>query len=177
MLYAMILILAALDQIIKFIVTNQVAMNDSIPVISGFFSITYVKNTGGAFSFLAEKTWGIFVLAGISVVVSVLLLIALYRLRVKNVPWIRFALALLVAGTIGNMIDRIRTRYVVDYLMFQFGSYTFPVFNLADICIVCGSILLAVLLLFAKKLFLSADAEKKNAKPTGDSAGEEELDK
>lgn len=136
-----------------------------------------MKNAGGAFSFLAEKSWGIFVLAGISVVVSILLLIALYRLRAKNVPWIRFALALLVAGTIGNMIDRIRTRYVVDYLMFQFGSYTFPVFNLADMCIVCGSILLAILLLFDKKLFLSADAKKKDAKPTGDSAGEEELDK
>ncbi len=175
MLYAMILILAALDQIIKFIVTNQVMMNESIPVIAGFFSITYVKNTGGAFSFLAEKPWGIFVLAGISVMVSILLLIALYRLRTKNVPWIRFALALLVAGTIGNMIDRIRTRYVVDYLMFQFGSYTFPVFNLADMCIVCGSILLAVLLLFDKKLFLPAKADKKDAKKPGDTAGDEDA--
>ena len=174
MLYAMILILTALDQIIKCIVTNQVALSENIPVISGFFSITYVKNSGGAFSFLAEKTWGIFVLAGISVVVSILLLIALYRLRNKNVPWIRFALALLVAGTIGNMIDRIRTRYVVDYLMFQFGSYTFPVFNLADMCIVCGSILLAVLLLFDKKLFLPADTEKKTAKISDDSTGDED---
>jgi signal peptidase II len=174
MLYAMILILAVLDQIIKYVITNQVALSESIPVISGFFSITYVKNSGGAFSFLAEKSWGIFVLAGISVIVSILLLIALYRLRAKNVPWIRFALALLVAGTIGNMIDRIRTRYVVDYLMFQFGTYTFPVFNLADMCIVCGSILLAVLLLFDKKLFRPADAEKKEAKISGDSSGNED---
>lgn len=174
MLYAMILILTALDQIIKFIITNQVAMNETIPVISGFFSITNVKNTGGAFSFLAEKTWGIFVLAGISVIVSILLLIALYKLRTKNVPWIRFALALLVAGTIGNMIDRIRTRYVVDFLMFQFGSYTFPVFNLADMCIVCGSILLAILLLFDKKLFLPAHSDKKDAKISGDSSGDED---
>ena len=153
MLYVLIAILVILDQVFKFMVTQNIRPQAVMPVIAGFFSLTYFKNSGGAFSFLAENGWGIFLLSGISVIVSILLLYALYRLRSRHVFWIRFAITLLVSGTIGNMIDRIRVGSVVDFLMFQFGSYTFPIFNLADMCIVCGSILLAIFLIFDKKLF------------------------
>ncbi len=153
MLYAVIAILVILDQFIKYLVTQNIAFQEVRPVIEGFFSLTHFANSGGAFSFLAETEWGIFLLSGISATVSVVLLYALFRLRRMDVPWIRFAVMLLVSGTIGNMIDRIRYRAVVDYLMFTFGSYTFPIFNLADMCIVIGSILLAYLMIIDKKLF------------------------
>lgn len=161
MLYVLIAVLVFFDQLIKYQITQNLTRYQIMPVIDGFFSITHFSNTGAAFSFLANHSWGIYVLTGISVAVAAVLLLALYRLRNKKVFWIRFAIALLVSGTIGNMIDRIRFKEVVDYLMFTFGSYTFPIFNLADMCIVCGSILLAILLLFDKKLF---HAEEKPAK-------------
>lgn len=153
MLYVLIAALVLFDQLIKNVIFQNIPLQEIRPVIDGFFYLTHFSNTGGAFSFLAESTWGIVLLSGISVVVSVILIIILFRLRKKQVFWIRLSLALLTAGTIGNMIDRIRVKAVIDYLMFTFGSYTFPIFNLADMCIVCGSILLAILMLFDKKLF------------------------
>lgn len=160
MLYLFIVIMVGLDQFIKYVVSQNVELHQIQPVIHGFFSITYYLNSGGAFSFLAEKSWGIFLLSGISIIVSVILLVFIFRFRKRDINWIRFALALLVSGTIGNMIDRIHARAVIDFLMFSFGSYTFPIFNLADMCIVVGSFLLAVLMLFDKKLF-TADANRK----------------
>ena len=165
MLYVLIAVLVLFDQLIKNLITSNIVFGGEIPVIAGFFSIVHASNTGGAFSFLAENGWGIFLLSGISVVVSVILLYTLFRLRNRQVFWIRFAIALLVSGTIGNMIDRIRVKSVVDYLMFTFGTYTFPIFNLADMCIVCGSILLAVLLMFDKKLFRTEAEKKKSGFP------------
>ena len=166
MLYVLIAVLVFFDQFIKNLITQNIVFGGEVPVIDGFFSIVHATNTGGAFSFLAENNWGIFLLSGISVVVSVILLYILFRLRSRQVFWIRFAIALLVSGTIGNMIDRIRVKSVVDYLMFTFGTYTFPIFNLADMCIVCGSILLAVLLMFDKKLFRTEEDKMKTSIPT-----------
>jgi len=165
MLYVLIAILVFFDQLIKFNIIQNLGKYEIVPVIQGFFSITHFSNTGAAFSFLANKEWGIILLTGISVVVSVILLYALYRLRNMHVFWIRFAITLLVSGTIGNMIDRIRYQEVVDYMMFTFGSYTFPIFNLADMCIVCGSILLAVLMIFDKNLFRTEENKKEETIP------------
>lgn len=165
MLYVLIAVLVFFDQLIKYLITQNLTRYQILPVIDGFFSITHFSNTGAAFSFLANHNWGIYVLTGISVAVAAVLLYALYRLRSRNVFWIRFAIALLVSGTIGNMIDRLRFKEVVDYLMFTFGSYTFPIFNLADMCIVCGSILLAVLMLFDKKLFRTEEGTASAALP------------
>lgn len=157
MLYVLIVLLIISDQLSKYWITHNMSIGEVRPVIEGFFSITYFRNPGGAFSFLAEHDWGIYILAGISVLVAAVLLVILFRIRKKHLFWIRFSLALLVAGTIGNMLDRVIFKSVVDYLMFTFGTYTFPVFNLADMCIVCGSILLAILLITDKKLFLSSE--------------------
>jgi signal peptidase II len=165
MLYVLIAILVAADQFFKYLVTLNLSDYQVYPVINGFFSITHFANTGGAFSFLAEKDWGIILLTAISVIVSVILLYALYKLKNRGVFWTRFAIAILASGTIGNMIDRVRYHSVVDFMMFTFGSYTFPIFNLADMCIVCGSILLAILLLFDKKLFRPSNAKKTDSHP------------
>lgn len=165
MLYVLIAILVAADQYFKYLVTSNLSIYQVHPVIDGFFSITYFSNSGGAFSFLAENGWGIILLTAISVLVSAVLLYVLYRLRNKGLFWTRFAVAILSAGTIGNMIDRIRYHSVVDFMMFNFGSYTFPIFNLADMCIVCGSILLALLLMFDKRIFSQSNAKKANIHP------------
>jgi len=172
MLYVVIAVLVILDQIFKFMITSNLSFQEVIPVIDNLFYITYFKNTGGAFSFLANTEWGIILLSCISVSVSVVLIYVLYRLRNRKMFWTRFAVMLLAAGTIGNMIDRIRLGHVVDFLMFRFGTYTFPVFNLADMCIVCGAILLAGLMIFDKKIFASAGNVQVKAAQSESSAEE-----
>lgn len=159
MIYLLIAILIGLDQFFKFLISQNLHYHEVQPVIHDFFSLTYYHNTGGAFSFLAERNWGIFLLAGISVIASVVLIYFIVRLRNRDVFWIRFSLAILASGTIGNMIDRVRTGAVIDFMMFTFGSYTFPIFNLADSCIVVGSFLLALFMLMDKNLFQTNQAK------------------
>ncbi len=164
MLYILIVILIILDQIFKFVINQNIQFMEVRPIIEGFFSLTNVMNNGGAFSLFAEQSWGIYVLTAISFIVSVILLIILIRLRGKHYELIRLALALVTAGTIGNMIDRIRLGSVLDFLMFRFGSYVFPIFNFADMCIVVGSIMLSILIFLDKRIMAakSDDAQDKD---------------
>lgn len=159
MLYLLIIILVAIDQLTKYIIIQNVDSYQAISVIKGFFEITNVKNTGGAFSFLSDTSWGIFVLASISGVIAVILICVIFRLRNTVFKLIRITLSVLAAGTIGNLIDRVRVGSVIDFLMFSFGDYTFPVFNVADICIVISSIVLVFMLIFDKKILDSISKE------------------
>lgn len=159
MLYLLIIILVAIDQLTKYIIIQNVDSYQAISVIKGFFEITNVKNTGGAFSFLSDTSWGIFVLASISGVIAVILICVIFRLRNTVFKLIRITLSVLAAGTIGNLIDRVRVGSVIDFLMFSFGDYTFPVFNVADICIVISSIVLVFVLIFDKKILDSISKE------------------
>lgn len=159
MLYLVIVILVVIDQLTKYLIVQNVDTNQVISVIKGFFDITNVNNTGGAFSFLSDTSWGIIVLSSISGIISILLLVVLFRLRKSNFNFVRITLSVLAAGTIGNLIDRIRVGSVIDFLMFTFGDYTFPVFNVADICIVVSSIVLVVMLIFDKKILDSLSKE------------------
>lgn len=154
MLYILVFLLAAVDQLIKYFIIKNVELHHSVTVIQGFFSITHVKNTGGAFSFLSTNSWGIIFLATVSTIVSIALLIMIFKLRNKGLFWIRIFMAVLAGGSIGNLIDRIRIKSVIDYLMFSFGSYTFAIFNFADMCVVVSSIALALILIFDKKNIL-----------------------
>lgn len=159
MLYLVIVILVVIDQLTKYLIVQNVDTNQVISVIKGFFDITNVNNTGGAFSFLSDTSWGIIVLSSISGIISILLLVVLFRLKKSNFNFVRITLSVLAAGTIGNLIDRIRVGSVIDFLMFTFGDYTFPVFNVADICIVVSSIVLVVMLIFDKKILDSLSKE------------------
>jgi signal peptidase II len=144
-----IILLTGADQLLKLLVTNRLREQESIAVINGFFYIVHRRNTGAAWSFLANKDWGIYVLAGISAIVSIVMIILL--IRTANIR-LKACLAIITAGSIGNLIDRVRLGSVTDYLDFHIGSYVFPTFNLADMCIVIGTILLCLLILAEPKL-------------------------
>ena len=140
-----IILLSAADQLLKALVNQNIAVTDRITVIDQFFYLINRKNRGAAWSFLANQDWGIYVLAAISGIVTIVLLIVLFRTRHKR---LQACLSLIIAGSIGNFIDRVRDLAVTDYLDFHFGSYVFPTFNLADMLVVCGTILLSFLILF-----------------------------
>ena len=143
MLYAIIAVaLAAVDQLVKFLVRGNITLYTSVPFIPGVMDLTYYQNTGAAFSLLNEHTW---ILTIISAVVSAALIVVLvkkiFRTRVANV-----LLAVVLAGAAGNLIDRVCFGFVTD--MFQTTFMKFAVFNVADVCLVCGIIALCVYVLF-----------------------------
>jgi len=124
------LVVIGLDQWTKYFIQSHLLPGMSIPVIPHVFHITYVLNSGAAFSLLEHQT-GLFI--GIALVI--LLAIAWYYPRIAAGPLLlRIAIGLQAGGAIGNLIDRIKTGYVVDFLDFRI----WPVFNVADMAIVVG---------------------------------------
>ena len=143
MLYALlVLILVAVDQVVKVLVRTNIPLGESVPFIPHLMDLTYVQNTGAAFSLLRNHTW---LLALISLVVAAALVAAIWR-RVFTHPFGRSALSVVLAGAVGNLIDRVLFGYVTDMFMTTF--ITFAVFNVADICVVLGGIATVVYVLF-----------------------------
>ncbi|KPU45122.1 lipoprotein signal peptidase [Oxobacter pfennigii] len=144
---AIIILIIVLDQATKYIISGAIPLNDSVTVIDGFFYISHVLNKGAAWSILQNKRYFFIVTT-----VLVCIFIAYYLFRLRN-KIVRTALSFIMGGAIGNLTDRIMTGSVVDFLEFHFGTYIFPVFNVADIFIVTGTILLAYCILTSKEEF------------------------
>lgn len=135
---------ATLDQGFKSIVERLFALGSTLP-LSSFFNLVHARNTGAAFSFLAEAGgWQRYFFIAIALAVSVVLALLLRRARP---PSEALGYSLILGGAIGNLIDRSFRGYVVDYLDFYYQTWSWPAFNLADIGIVGG-----VLLLFLSSL-------------------------
>jgi len=137
------LALTALDQLVKFLVRAQIPLGESVPFLPSLMNLTYVQNTGAAFSLFAGHTW---ILTLISLAVSLFLAALLLRRRFFRRPFGRIALAVVLAGAVGNLIDRVCFGFVTD--MFQTTFIRFAVFNVADICVVLGGIALCIYLCF-----------------------------
>lgn len=134
-------IIIILDQLIKYLISNKIELNESIEIINYFFSITYVQNIGAAWNILSGNRWLLIMIGMIS-----LIAIYLYFIKDKKLKKIEvITYSILIGGIIGNLIDRIVYGYVIDYLSFNIFGYHFPVFNLADICIVVSVFLMIMI--------------------------------
>lgn len=143
MLYAILIVaLVVLDQLVKFLVRANIGPGEAVPFLPHILQLTYVKNTGAAFSIFSDHTW---VLTLISAVVAVAIAVALLR-RVIRHPFGVTSLTVVFAGAVGNLIDRALFGFVTD--MFNLQFMRFAVFNVADICVVCGGIAFCVYFLF-----------------------------
>ena len=146
---ASILLIIIFDQWTKLLVLNHFNYGESLLLIRDFFNFTYVRNTGAAFGFLAgsDPTFRVpFFL--IVPVIAMVVLGFLYRDLPETAKWRAMALGLVSGGALGNLIDRVRLGYVVDFLDFHFKSvYYFPAFNVADsaICVGVGILLLSTI--------------------------------
>ena len=130
------------DQITKFMIINTMHIHESFPVIKNFFHITYVQNDGAAWSMLKGNRFLLIVIALIA-----LGLMCFFIFKNQNLSLLEnVSISILIGGILGNLIDRILYGYVIDFLDFRFGSYYFPVFNVADICIVISVILIIITL-------------------------------
>jgi len=135
------LVCIIIDQIIKVVITTNVEFAHSINVINNFFRITYLQNTGAAWSILSGNRILLIIVTVIAL--GIIYYVFLKDKKIKNYESI--LLGLLLGGIIGNLIDRVRFGYVIDYLDFNIFSYHYPVFNFADICIVISIIILVII--------------------------------
>ena len=129
-----------IDIVVKLIVKSKLVLYQSISIIDNFFYITYVRNTGAAWSMFSGKQYFLII---VSLIVIIFLFYYLYKKNKYNKLEI-FGYSLLISGAVGNLIDRIFYGYVIDYLNFYIFNYDFPVFNIADTCIVIGIMLLFI---------------------------------
>jgi len=137
MFYILILAVIVFDQVSKYYIQTNMDLNSSITVIEGFFSITYIQNTGAAFSILQGKTM-ILILIQVFVILAIVIYVFLKK---SPFHWtLKVSLAFIAGGGIGNLIDRVSHGYVVDFLHFHF----WPIFNIADISVCIGSGLLII---------------------------------
>ena len=140
--------IVAADQITKLLVVANIPLFSSVPAIPGLFHLTYVQNTGAAFSAFEGMQW-LFAL-----VFAVFAAGIIWEFPKKRLPFTmveRWTIVAVFAGGLGNMIDRLRLGYVVDMIAVDFID--FPVFNVADCFITCGCIFLVVHLIFFNKAF------------------------
>ena len=136
------------DQLTKFLVVANIPMFADVPFLPGIVQLTYVQNTGAAFSALSGMRW-LFI-----AIFAALTLLLLWEYFKKPLPFTkleRWCLAAVYGGGLGNVIDRIRLGYVVDMIETQFME--FPIFNVADCFITCGCIFLIVHIIFFNKEF------------------------
>lgn len=136
------LALVGIDQLVKYLVLTYIPLGGHVPFIPYLVELTYVQNTGAAFSLFNQHTW---LLTLTSLVMSLVLAAALWKGFFRH-PLGRVTLTLLLAGAVGNLIDRAFRGFVVD--MFNLLFINFAVFNVADICVVVGGIAAALYYLF-----------------------------
>jgi signal peptidase II len=131
-----------LDQATKIVVDRAMELYQSIPVIDGLFSITYLRNKGAAFSFLADFHYRLPFFILISLAALVVIAVAFRRLR-DDQRLAAISLSLIFAGALGNLIDRARLGEVIDFLDVYWKTHHWPAFNVADSAICVGVALLA----------------------------------
>lgn len=133
----LILFLVAIDQFIKNIVLKNLKGMGQIQVVDGVFNFTYVENYGAAFGMLKNAKY-IFIF--VALVATIVGIVFIHRNDISKI--FKLSIAMIISGAIGNMIDRFRFGYVIDYFDFQFiWQY---VFNFADVCVVLGTIILCI---------------------------------
>lgn len=136
-------LLIALDQLVKYFTVENIPLGESMPFIPNVMQLTYVQNTGAAFSFLSAHTW---LLTITSLVISVVLAYFIFVKPYFKHIWGRTSLTLIFAGAVGNLIDRAMLQYVVD--MFHLEFINFAIFNVADVWVCVGGFFLCIYYLF-----------------------------
>lgn len=149
-----------LDQASKIIVARTVGFYQSTPIINGLVNLVHVRNRGMAFGLMNRPDAGIsfYILVAITIIAILLILFWFTRIKQEDRKLL-YGLSLILGGAIGNLIDRIRLREVIDFVDVYIGSYHWPAFNVADSAITIGAIWIAVIVIF----FTHPDTGEKNA--------------
>ena len=146
-----------IDIISKQIVLNSMFEHQSISIIKNFFSITFTKNTGVAFSFLEGQ------IPLVVIITSIIIILILKYIKTNKLDkYETICYGLIIGGAIGNLIDRVIYGYVIDFFDFNLLSYSFPIFNIADIAIVVGVFILFILSIIESRNQNETNRRRKN---------------
>lgn len=135
----LILLEVLIDRLIKSIIVSNISLYQVVKVIPHFFALTYLQNTGAAFNILSSNTYLLIIIA---LICLIFLFKYLFNSKIDHYDLI--ALIMIIGGIIGNLIDRIFLKYVIDYLSFTIFNYEFAIFNFADSLIVIGVVILII---------------------------------
>jgi len=150
-------VIVGLDQLTKFAIVKWVPLYDRIPVNS-FINITHQRNEGAAFSFLADAGgWQRWFFTVLATIVSAVIVAWIFQLRKEKLSVLTSGLILILGGAVGNVLDRIRLGYVVDFFQVWIAGWPFPSFNVADAAISVGAGLIII-----DALFISGRAAAKS---------------
>lgn len=147
--YLTSVIVLLIDQIVKLLIKTNMNLNEEISIIPNFFSIQYLKNTGAGFSILENQT----ILLAITSIICISVIIYYLKKEENLTTAMYLSFGMVLGGILGNLIDRIVYQGVIDFLSFQIFNYNFPVFNIADIGITIGVLLLII-------IYISRDIKK-----------------
>ncbi len=144
-------LIVAADQVTKYILSQAIPLNKYKIIVPGFFNLLHVRNTGGAFSMFAGagSGWRQPLFIALTVVVVCVISYA-YGKIARDDTWNRLAYICITGGALGNLVDRVRLGEVIDFLDFYAGSWHWPAFNVADMAISTGAVMLLVSLLRGK---------------------------
>ena len=145
-----------LDQYSKHLVLTHLKPMTTFPLIPNVFHLTYTENTGAAFSLFSDMHYFLIATTVIFILILVWLLIKIPKIK-ENLG-VNISISFIIGGAIGNLIDRLRLDFVVDF--FDFRMFNFAIFNFADSFVVCGSIFLVISLLTNKNFFENNDLGK-----------------
>jgi len=151
LVFAVAALVLLLDQLTKWYIRHAFGLYESVTLIDSVFHITHVRNAGGAFGFLNQgaRAWRLpFFLVVSCIAVGVLL--AFVRRIQPGQRWLLLALGAILGGALGNLVDRMISGEVTDFLDFHWRGYYWPAFNVADSCITAGMLILLVYSLFAR---------------------------
>lgn len=137
MAYTIATIIVVIDQVTKALVEANIDYGTSIRVIDRFFYLVNTRNTGAAWSLFSDLTFSRLLLSAISLLAAYLIALALKKAETRAG---RVLLGVVLGGTVGNLIDRVRLGYVTDFFSFIFGTFHFPAFNVADMAITLGAL-------------------------------------
>jgi signal peptidase II len=138
------IIVVAADQLTKWFVVTQFELYEVMP-LGPYLELTRLHNTGAAFSLLAQAGgWQRWFFVGLAGTISIAIIWWLYTLPARGYPWLAIGLAIILGGAVGNGIDRLTLGHVVDFLHFHWQQAYFPAFNVADIAITSGAIMLVI---------------------------------
>lgn len=153
---AIIIFVIFLDQYSKYLILTHIKPLETVSIIPNVFHLTYVENTGAAFSLFSDMQIFLIIITLIFIGMLIFLLIKIPKIR-ENLG-INISLSFIIGGAIGNLLDRIRLDYVVDFL--DFRMIKFAIFNFADMFVVCGSLFLIFALLKNKNFLENNDFGK-----------------
>ncbi|MBW1715608.1 MAG: signal peptidase II [Deltaproteobacteria bacterium] len=145
------LIVVLLDQISKWWLANYLEPHQILSVIPGFFDLVLVHNSGMAFGILGRSGPGaaLCLLLG-AIIAAIVVIFFFFYWTKKNQKWLTVGLALILGGAVGNLVDRVRFGYVIDFLDFSVKDYHWPAFNLADSAVTIGTLWLLLNLILGK---------------------------